>query len=63
MHATLHPKLTTHDDEVRQDDKVNEEESDDESNEDIDKEIQGANIKEEEMDEAAKHKEDEANEL
>ncbi|GKG24286.1 hypothetical protein Tco_0392322, partial [Tanacetum coccineum] len=52
-------QISTHDDEARQD----EEESDDESNEDSDKEVQGANIKEEEMDEEATHKEDEANEL
>ncbi|GKB32808.1 hypothetical protein Tco_0872209 [Tanacetum coccineum] len=55
----VHPKLSTHDDEARQD----EEESDDESNENSDKEVQGANIKEEEMDKEATHKEDEANEL
>ncbi|GJU69159.1 hypothetical protein Tco_1255418 [Tanacetum coccineum] len=61
----VHPKLSTNDDEARQDDEVNEvnevneEESDDESNE----EVQGANIKEEEMDEEATHKEDETNEL
>ncbi|GKB32805.1 hypothetical protein Tco_0872206, partial [Tanacetum coccineum] len=58
----VHPRLSTHDDEVRQDDEVNEdesdEESDDESNEDSDEEVQGAILEEEEMDE-----EDEANEL
>ncbi|GJS70457.1 hypothetical protein Tco_0703298 [Tanacetum coccineum] len=63
----VHPKLTTHDDEARQDDEVNEEEidkeSDDESNEDSNEEVQGANTKEEEMDEEATHEEDEANEL
>ncbi|GKE64566.1 hypothetical protein Tco_1518727 [Tanacetum coccineum] len=63
----VHPKLSTHDDEARQDDEVNEEESDeesdDESNEDSDEEVQGANIKEGEMDKEATHKEDEANEL
>ncbi|GJY01318.1 hypothetical protein Tco_0359470, partial [Tanacetum coccineum] len=52
---------------VRQDDEVNEEESDeesdDESNEDSDEEVQGENIKEDEMDKEATHKEDEANEL
>ncbi|GKE80825.1 hypothetical protein Tco_1550825, partial [Tanacetum coccineum] len=51
----------------RQDDEVNEEESDeesdDESNEDSNEEVQGANTKEEEMDEEAIHEEDEANEL
>ncbi|GKG68612.1 hypothetical protein Tco_0761077, partial [Tanacetum coccineum] len=41
----VHPKLSTHDDEARQDDEVNEEESDEE--------VQGANIEEEEMDEEA----------
>ncbi|GJW06166.1 hypothetical protein Tco_1568589 [Tanacetum coccineum] len=55
----VQPKLSTHDDEARQDDEVNEEERDEES----DEEVQGANIKEEEMDEEATHEEDEANEL
>ncbi|GJY84152.1 hypothetical protein Tco_0497528 [Tanacetum coccineum] len=50
----VHPKLSIHDDE---------EESDDESNEDSDEEVQGAIIKEKEMDEEAIHEEDEANEL
>ncbi|GJW10791.1 hypothetical protein Tco_1576618 [Tanacetum coccineum] len=63
----VHPKLTTHDDEARQDDEVNEEgsnkESYDESNEDNDEEVQSANTEDEEMDEEATHKEDEANEL
>ncbi|GJR68385.1 hypothetical protein Tco_0014450 [Tanacetum coccineum] len=59
----VHPKLSTHDDEARQDDVVNEEESDDESNEDSDEEVQGAIIKEKEMDEEATHEEDEVNEL
>ncbi|GKB74520.1 hypothetical protein Tco_0935932, partial [Tanacetum coccineum] len=61
----VHPKLSTHDDEARQDDEVNEkesdEESDDDSNEDSDEEFQGANIKEKKMDEEATHEEDEAN--
>ncbi|GJS34333.1 hypothetical protein Tco_0532715 [Tanacetum coccineum] len=39
------------------------EESNDESNEDSNEEVQGANIKEEEMDEEATHEENEANEL
>ncbi|GJX25468.1 hypothetical protein Tco_0231764 [Tanacetum coccineum] len=51
----VHPKLSTHDDEARQNDEVNEEESDEE--------VQGENIKEEEIDEEATHEEDEANEL
>ncbi|GKD15496.1 hypothetical protein Tco_1199903 [Tanacetum coccineum] len=51
----VHPKISTHDDEARQDDEVNEKESDEE--------VQGANIEEEEMDEEATHEEDEANEL
>ncbi|GJQ89335.1 hypothetical protein Tco_0000474 [Tanacetum coccineum] len=51
----VHPKLSTQDDEARQNDKVNEEESDEE--------VQGMNIEEEEMDEEATHEEDEANEL
>ncbi|GJR65455.1 hypothetical protein Tco_0011520 [Tanacetum coccineum] len=59
----VHPKLSTHDDEARQDDEVNEEESDVESNDESDEEVQGANIKEEEMDEEVTHEEDEANEL
>ncbi|GKF90796.1 hypothetical protein Tco_0274497, partial [Tanacetum coccineum] len=41
----------------------NEEESDVESNDESDEEVQGANIKEEEMDEEVTHEEDEANEL
>ncbi|GJX96048.1 hypothetical protein Tco_0351846 [Tanacetum coccineum] len=53
----VHPKLSTHDDEARKDDEVNEEESneesDDESNEESDEEVQGANTKDEEMDEEA----------
>ncbi|GKC39660.1 hypothetical protein Tco_1052044, partial [Tanacetum coccineum] len=61
------PDDANQDDDDEQDDEVNEEESDeesdDESNEDSDEEVQGANIKEEEMDEEATHKEDEANEL
>ncbi|GJW48812.1 hypothetical protein Tco_0080458 [Tanacetum coccineum] len=63
----VHPKLSTHDDEARNDDKVNKEErneaSNDESNEESDEEVQGANTEEEEMDEEATHEEDEANEL
>ncbi|GKE81313.1 hypothetical protein Tco_1551313, partial [Tanacetum coccineum] len=63
----VHPKLTTHDDEARHDDEVNEEGSDeenhDESNEDNDEEVQSANTEEEEMDEKATHEEDEVNEL
>ncbi|GJX07915.1 hypothetical protein Tco_0195847 [Tanacetum coccineum] len=67
----VHPKLSTYDDEARNDDEVNEEESNDESNDEIndeineesDEEVQGANTKEEEMDEEATHEEDEANEL
>ncbi|GKE69007.1 hypothetical protein Tco_1527079, partial [Tanacetum coccineum] len=63
----VHPKLSTHDNKARQDDEVNEEgsdeESDDESNEDSDKEVQGASIKEKEMDEEVAHEEDEANAL
>ncbi|GKB16533.1 retrovirus-related pol polyprotein from transposon TNT 1-94 [Tanacetum coccineum] len=59
----VHPKLSTHDDEARLDEEESDEESDDESNEDSDEEVQGANIKEEEMDEEATHKKDEANEL
>ncbi|GJT35377.1 hypothetical protein Tco_0925796 [Tanacetum coccineum] len=51
----VHPKLSTHDDEARQNDEVNEEESDEE--------VQGVNIIEEEMDEEATHEEDEANKL
>ncbi|GJT25687.1 reverse transcriptase zinc-binding domain-containing protein [Tanacetum coccineum] len=47
----IHPKLLTHDQEVRH----NEEESDEE--------IQGVNVKEEELDEKATNDEDEANEL
>ncbi|GKA65725.1 hypothetical protein Tco_0765432 [Tanacetum coccineum] len=67
LNLTIHPKLSTHDDEARKDDEVNEEESNeesnDESNEESDEEVQGANTKEEEMDEEATHEEDEANEL
>ncbi|GJW76460.1 hypothetical protein Tco_0138142 [Tanacetum coccineum] len=63
----VHPRLSTHDDEVIQYDEVNEdesnEESDDESNKDSDEEVQGANLEEEEMDEEATHRKDEANEL
>ncbi|GJW70875.1 hypothetical protein Tco_0127792 [Tanacetum coccineum] len=63
----VHPKLSTHDDEARQDEEVNDEESneesDDESNEESDEEVQGANIEEEGMGEEATHEEDEANEL
>ncbi|GJS95927.1 hypothetical protein Tco_0802895 [Tanacetum coccineum] len=51
----VHPKLSTQDQEVRH----NEEESDEESNE----EIQGANVEEKELDEEATNDEDEANEL
>ncbi|GJU36407.1 hypothetical protein Tco_1184761 [Tanacetum coccineum] len=55
----VHPKLSTHDDEARNDDEVIEEESNeesnDESNEESDKEVQGANTEEEEMDEEATH--------
>ncbi|GJV03236.1 hypothetical protein Tco_1336805 [Tanacetum coccineum] len=51
----FHPKLSTHDQEVRH----NEEESDEES----DEEIQGANVEEEELDEEATNDEDETNEL
>ncbi|GJW94580.1 hypothetical protein Tco_0174252 [Tanacetum coccineum] len=53
-----HPRLSTHDDEARQDHEVNEKESDDESNE----EVQGANLEEEEMDKEATHEEDEVTE-
>ncbi|GKE28093.1 hypothetical protein Tco_1443477, partial [Tanacetum coccineum] len=59
----VYPKLSTHDNEARQDAEVNEEESDDESNEDSDEKFQGAIIEEKEMDEEATHEEDEANEL
>ncbi|GJR53732.1 hypothetical protein Tco_1404253 [Tanacetum coccineum] len=59
----VHPRLSTHDDEARQDDVVNEEESDDESNQDSDEEVQGAIIEEKDMDEESTHEEDEANEL
>ncbi|GKD03738.1 hypothetical protein Tco_1178712, partial [Tanacetum coccineum] len=63
----VHPKLSTHDDEARQDEEVNDEESneesDDESNEESDEKVQGAIIEEEEIDEEATHKEEEANEL
>ncbi|GKE52877.1 hypothetical protein Tco_1488033, partial [Tanacetum coccineum] len=55
----VHPKLSTHDDEARKDDEVNKEES----NEESDEEVQGANTEDEEMDEEATHEEDEANEL
>ncbi|GKD30270.1 hypothetical protein Tco_1241048 [Tanacetum coccineum] len=55
----VHPKLSTHDDEARKNDEVNEEESekesDDESNEESDEEVQGANTEEEEMKEEATH--------
>ncbi|GKE50892.1 hypothetical protein Tco_1486048, partial [Tanacetum coccineum] len=54
----VHPKLSTHYDEARQDDELNKEESDDESNEERDEEVQGTNIEEEEMDEEATHEED-----
>ncbi|GKE04216.1 hypothetical protein Tco_1396234, partial [Tanacetum coccineum] len=63
----VYPKLTTHDDEERQDDKVNEEGTNEESydkiNEDSDEEVQSENTEEEEIDEEATHKEDEVNEL
>ncbi|GKF80024.1 hypothetical protein Tco_0235592, partial [Tanacetum coccineum] len=52
---------------TRKDDDVNEEENNEESNDEIneesDEEVQGANTKEEEMDEEATHEEDEANKL
>ncbi|GJW85441.1 hypothetical protein Tco_0158586 [Tanacetum coccineum] len=61
------PILSTHDDEARKDDEVNEEEnneeSNDESNKESDKEVLGPNTKEEEMDKEATHEEDKANEL
>ncbi|GJR10659.1 hypothetical protein Tco_0793311 [Tanacetum coccineum] len=57
----FHPKLSTHDDEVNEEE--SNEESNDESNEESDEEVQGANTEEEEMDEEATHEEDEANEL
>ncbi|GJU27923.1 hypothetical protein Tco_1166544 [Tanacetum coccineum] len=64
----VHPKFSTHDDEARQEE-VNEEDSfdprvqtplhvestDDESNEESDEEVQGANTEEEEMEEEATH--------
>ncbi|GJZ14233.1 hypothetical protein Tco_0549463 [Tanacetum coccineum] len=59
----VHPKISTHDDEARQDEEESDKESDDESNKDSDEEVQGANIKEEEMDKEATHEEDESNEL
>ncbi|GKE06586.1 hypothetical protein Tco_1398604, partial [Tanacetum coccineum] len=63
----VHPKLSTHDDEARKDDEVNEEESNEENNDEIneesDEEVQGANTEDEEMDEEVTHEEDEANEL
>ncbi|GJQ90133.1 hypothetical protein Tco_0001272 [Tanacetum coccineum] len=59
----VHPKLSNHDDEARQDEEVNDEESNEESNDESDEEVQGANIEEEEMNEEATHEEDEANEL
>ncbi|GKB90459.1 hypothetical protein Tco_0962731, partial [Tanacetum coccineum] len=69
--------FSTHDDDAKQDEEVNEEDSfdprvqtpshvestDDESNEESDEEVQGANTEEEEMEEEATHEEDEANEL
>ncbi|GKC55344.1 hypothetical protein Tco_1078089 [Tanacetum coccineum] len=51
----VHPKLSTHDQEVRH----NKEESDEES----DEEIQGANVEEKELDEEAINDEDKANKL
>ncbi|GKC61483.1 hypothetical protein Tco_1089081 [Tanacetum coccineum] len=49
----VHLKLSTYDDEARQDEEVNDEESneesDDESNKESDEEVQGANIEEEGM--------------
>ncbi|GKF07546.1 hypothetical protein Tco_0041770, partial [Tanacetum coccineum] len=57
-------KLSTHDDEARKDDEVNEEESNKESNDKSNKlSTQGANTEEEEMDKEATHEEDEANDL
>ncbi|GJU95686.1 hypothetical protein Tco_1320442 [Tanacetum coccineum] len=55
----VHPKISTHDDEARKDDEVNEEES----NEESDKEVQGVNTEEEEMNKEVTHEEDKANEL
>ncbi|GJR27130.1 hypothetical protein Tco_1103362 [Tanacetum coccineum] len=68
MVMTCSPQLSfTYDDEARQDEEVNDEESneesDDESNKESDEEVQGANIEEEGMGEEATHEEDEANEL
>ncbi|GJV45001.1 hypothetical protein Tco_1429537 [Tanacetum coccineum] len=63
----VHPKLSTHDDEARKEDEVNEEESneenDDESNEESDKEVKGVNNEDKEMDEEVTHEKDKANEL
>ncbi|GJR64930.1 hypothetical protein Tco_0010995 [Tanacetum coccineum] len=70
----VHPKLSTHNDEARKDDEVNEEDSFDPrahtpshvestDDEESDEEIQGANVEEEEMDEEATNEEIEANEL
>ncbi|GKF82397.1 hypothetical protein Tco_0244053, partial [Tanacetum coccineum] len=70
----VYPKFSTHDDEARQEEEVNEEDSFDprvqtpshvESTYDdnSDEEVQGVNTKEEEMVEEATHEKDEANEL
>ncbi|GJZ01083.1 hypothetical protein Tco_0519044 [Tanacetum coccineum] len=57
----VYPKLSTHDDEARQDDVVNEEESDEESNdesdEDSDEEIQDAHVEGDKMNEEETNKE------
>ncbi|GKC81006.1 hypothetical protein Tco_1136723, partial [Tanacetum coccineum] len=66
----VHPKFSTHDDEAMQDEEVNEEDSFDTrvqtpshvestNDKDNDEEVQGVNIKGEEMDEEANNEEDE----
>ncbi|GJZ74966.1 hypothetical protein Tco_0639431 [Tanacetum coccineum] len=67
----VHPKFSTHDEEERKEESFDPrvqtpshvESTDDESNEESDEEVQGANSEDKEMDEEATHEDDEANEL
>ncbi|GKB24126.1 hypothetical protein Tco_0863527 [Tanacetum coccineum] len=67
----VHPMFSTHDEEEREEESFDPrvqtpshaESTDDESNEESDEEVQGANTEDEEMNEEATHEEDEANEL